>query len=52
MYNKIIENYLTKLTKDDITLFAFKNDIILSPNEVDYIYNIIKNKSPFIIYIT
>ena len=44
MYNKIIENYISKLTKDDITLFAFKNDIILNPNEVDYIYNILKNK--------
>ena len=44
MYNKIINNYLSKLTKDDITLYAFKNDIILNPKEVDYIYNILKNK--------
>ena len=44
MYNKLIEKYLSKLTKDDLILFAFKNDIILNSLEVDYIYNIIKNK--------
>ena len=43
MYLKIIENYLKKLNKDDIILFAFKNDIILKPNEVDYLYKTIKN---------
>ncbi len=44
MYNKIIENYISKLTKDEIILYAFKNDIILNPNEADYLFNIIKNK--------
>ena len=44
MYNKLIENYLSKLTKDDVILLAFKNNIILSPNEVDYLYKTIKNK--------
>ena len=32
MYLKIIENYINKLSKDDIILFAFKNNIILKPN--------------------
>ena len=44
MYNKIIENYISKLTKDAVILYAFKNDIILNPNEADYLFNIIKNK--------
>ena len=44
MYNKIIENYISKLTKDEVILYAFKNDIILNPNEADYLFNIIKNK--------
>lgn len=43
MYLKIIENYINKLSKDDIILFAFKNNIILKPNESDYLYNVIKN---------
>ena len=43
MFNNLIENYLNKLTKDDIVLYAFKNNIILKPNETDYIYKIIKN---------
>ena len=43
MYLKIIENYIKKISKDDIILFAFKNDIILKPNEVDYLYKTIKN---------
>ena len=42
MYLKIIENYINKLNKDDIIIFAFKNDIILKPNELDYLYKIIK----------
>ena len=44
MYNKIIENYISKLTKDEVILYAFKNDIILNPNEANYLFNIIKNK--------
>ena len=43
MFNNVIENYISKLTKDDIVLFAFKNNIILKPNEADYLYNVIKN---------
>lgn len=44
MYNKIIANYISKLTKDEVILYAFKNNIILNPNEADYLFNIIKNK--------
>ena len=43
MYLKIISNYINKLTKDDIILFGFKNDIILNPTEVDYLFITIKN---------
>ena len=38
----IIEKYIQKLTKEDIILFTFKNNIILKEEETDYIYKIIK----------
>ena len=42
MYLKIIEDYINKLTKEDIILFAFNNNIILKPIEADYLYKTIK----------
>ena len=42
MYLKIIEDYINKLTKEDIILFAFNNNIILKPIESDYLYKTIK----------
>lgn len=43
MKDKLIKNYINKITKKDIVLFAEKNNIILSNQELDYIYNLIKN---------
>ena len=43
MFYNIIENYLKNMTKNDVFLFASKNDINLNNLELDYIYNIIKN---------
>jgi len=43
MFFKIIENYINNLNKNDIILFANKNNINLSNKELDYIYNTIKN---------
>ena len=39
----MLENYLKKLTKNDIIVFANKNNIILNNQELDYIYNTIKD---------
>ena len=43
LFLRILENYLKKLTKKDIELFATKNNIFLNNQELDYIFNIIKN---------
>lgn len=43
MKEKIIKSYINHLTKDDIMLYAKKNNIILNNNELDIIYNNIKN---------
>ena len=42
MYEKIIENYINKLTLNDISFFALKNSINLNDSELDYIYKVIK----------
>ena len=42
MIKKLIEKHIKKLTIQDIYNFASKNDIILTENEVNYIYNKIK----------
>lgn len=42
MYN-IIENYVSKLTKEDIIKYANKNNLTLSNNELNFIYNFIKD---------
>lgn len=42
MINIIIEKYINKLSKNDIIKFGLSNDIKLSTNEIDYIYNEIK----------
>jgi len=39
----IIDLYVSNLRKDDIMIFAKKNDINLSDSELDFIYNFIKN---------
>ena len=38
----MLENYIKNLTKDEVVYWGFKNDIILKPEEADYIYKIIK----------
>ena len=42
MFLNILENYLKKLSINDIILFANKNNIPLTITEVDYIYKTIK----------
>lgn len=40
----IIEPYINNITKSDINSFAVKNNINLSNNELEFIYNFIKTK--------
>lgn len=39
---KMINSYVNKLTKSDITKFAVKNNVQLTNEEVDIIFNTIK----------
>ena len=43
MKEKIIKSYIKQITKDDIKMYAKKNNINLDNNELDLIYNNIKN---------
>lgn len=43
MKEKIIKSYVKQLTKDDIIKFAKKNGIILTNDELNLIYQTIKN---------
>ena len=38
----IIENYITRLTKEDVNKFAINKNINLSESELDFTYNFIK----------
>ncbi len=49
MKEKIIKMYIKKLTKTDIINFAKKQNIVLMPNETNFIYETIKNKYDVII---
>ena len=40
----IIEPYINNITKNDINSFALKNNINLNNNELEFIYNFIKNR--------
>ncbi len=42
MYEKLIETYVNKLTKDDIINFSNKQNIILQNYEINIIYAYIK----------
>ena len=42
--NKLITKYIILLKIEDIKKFGIKNNIFLSDKELNYTYNIIKNK--------
>lgn len=50
MKEKFIKKYVDMLTKDDILKFAKANNVQLSSNEVDIIYNVIKNEWKIIVF--
>ena len=44
MNRLFITEYIKKLTKEDILRYGIKQDIVLTKDELDIIYNYIKNK--------
>jgi len=50
MKEMFIKKYVDILTKEDILKFASLNDVELSSNEVDIIYNAIKNEWKTIVF--
>lgn len=40
----MVEPYINKMSKEDINNFALNNNIRLNNNELDFIYNFIKNR--------
>ena len=47
MYEKLIENYVRNLTKNDVYMFATSNNIILNDKEFYYVFNTIKSNYKF-----
>ena len=50
MFKKLIEKKIKNLTKKDIIDFAYKNNICLTSNETNIIYDYIKSDWKTIIY--
>lgn len=50
MINRLIEQYVNRMTKNDIIVFANKNGIELNEGEVKIIYNHIKKNWKTIVY--
>ena len=50
MKEMFIKKYVDILTKEDILKFASLNNVELSSNEVDIIYNVIKNEWKTIVF--
>ena len=44
MNKLLIVEYIKKLSKEDILRYGLKEDIVLTKNELDIIYNYIKNR--------
>lgn len=43
MYRKLIENYIDKISKNDIYNFGIKNNVILSSYEINLLYHYLVN---------
>lgn len=50
MKDRLIKNYINKLTINDINNFAYQNGILLNEYELDYVYKLIKNNWYILIY--
>ncbi len=45
----LIHNYIQKLSIDDLNKFAINNNIILSENELNFIYSFIKKNHEYLL---
>ena len=50
MISRLIEKNIKSLTKEDIIKYSMNENIVLNSNEVDIIYNIIKNDYKILLY--
>ena len=50
MKDKLIKNYINKLKKEDISVFATNNNITLNDTELSIIYDTIKNDYESLLY--
>lgn len=50
MFEKMIENYINKITKNDILNYASLKQITLSNEEVELLYDTIKKKWRVLLY--
>lgn len=50
MVEKLIQEYVSRMNKDDINKFALKNGIILTQDELDYVFNTIKENWHTLVY--
>lgn len=47
---KLIQNYIHKITENDIEMFAVKNNIKLNKSEISAIYFYVKNEYETLLY--
>ena len=50
MIEKLIKEHIEKLTLNDIDMFAKKNDVILSNEELNCVFDVVKNNWYDLIY--
>lgn len=50
MYSYLLEQYINKLTKNDVLMFAKNNDIYLTDEELNIVFDVIKNKWQLLVY--
>lgn len=49
MKKELIKNYISKITKDDIISYIAKENVYANEEEVDLIYNAIKNDYEYLL---
>ena len=50
MYQRLIQKYVNKLSKEDVDRFARQNNIYLSPRELELIYHHTKHDWKIVLY--
>jgi len=50
MVERLINEYVDRMTKDDVSAFAIKNGVVLNENELDLVFKTIKEKWHTLVY--